>query len=459
MRDARLPALQSLLRREGALTARAIGTALGISQPTVSRLVAAAGDDIVRIGRARATCYAWARRVGRAGTRWPVYRIGPDAKAQPLGELTALGDGGHRFEPAVAGAMWCRPPFDDGVFPGLPWFLDDQRPQGFLGRAFARRVGERIGAPADLSRWQTDDILLALLHHGDDSPGDLVLGETALQRALQGTLHPADVIAPDARAAAYPARADAALRGEDVGSSAGGEQPKFVAILRLADGGHDEAIVKFSDRAAPGAASRWADLLRCEHLAGTVLRRQGIAAADSELLDADGRVFLQSSRFDRTPMLGRRGVVSLAAVDAAFHGHGRIEWWRYARQLEDDGWLAADQARRLRLLAWFGALIGNNDMHLGNAALMLADDLPLALAPAYDMLPMAFRPASSGEVVDRDVRLPLPPPEHAADWHEAATWAADFWARATDEDTLSAPFRDIAAHMRAQLSQARTRVA
>jgi hypothetical protein len=34
--------------------------------------------------------------------------------------------------------------------PGLSWFLDDQRPQGFLGRAFARRVAEDIGAWPDL---------------------------------------------------------------------------------------------------------------------------------------------------------------------------------------------------------------------------------------------------------------------------------------------------------------------
>lgn len=42
-------------------------------------------------------------------------------------------------------------------------------------------------------------------------------------------------------------------------------------------------------------------------------------------------------------------------------------------------------------------------MHLGNAGLVLdnARPLALALAPAYDVLPMAFRPAGNGKVVKR----------------------------------------------------------
>lgn len=443
MDTSRLSQLLSLLRRDGPLPARDIGQHLGISQPTVSRLLADAGDRVVRIGRARATRYAAARGVARVGSRWPLYRIDPEARPVHLGELRALAGESFHFEPARPLPAFLHAPFGDGLLPGLPWFLDDQRPQGFLGRAFVQRVAGDIGAPTDLLRWQPDDVLLALLRHGHDQPGDLVVGEAALQAALQATASDEGLLTPPDRGARYPAMAEAALRGEAPGSSAGGEQPKFLLDLQDVTGVR-ALIVKFSDRIDTPAGRRWADLLHCEHMAADVLEAHGIAAARSDIVEADGRVFLESTRFDRTPMRGRRGFVSLAPLDAAFHGHGRIDWWRYADQLQGDGWLDADDARRLRLLGWFGALIGNSDMHLGNAGLMLTDEQPLALAPAYDMLPMMFRPLASGEVVERDFNAPPPLPEQHEPWLLAADAAQAFWARVAGSDAISVGFRGIA---------------
>lgn len=449
--------LEDLLHRNGPLTAAALGQALGVSQPSVSRLLAAAGDRIVRIGRARASRYALGHDIARAGSRWPLYRIDSEGRGESLGELRALHGGDFHFEPAHPMPAFLHGAFTDGLFPGLPWFLDDQRPQGFLGRAFVRRVAADIGAPDDLVRWQADDVVLALLRHGEDEPGDLVLGEDALQRALKAMLSP-DVIALSERATRYPEFAEVALAGEDIGSSAGGEQPKFTALLREASGVR-AVIVKFSERTTTPAGERWADLLQCEHLAGAVLREHGIAAAESEIVHADGRVFLQSTRFDRMPALGRRGLVSLAALDAAYYGHGRIDWWKFAPQLQRDGWLAADDARTLALRGWFGALIGNSDMHLGNASLILADARPLALAPSYDMLPMALRPASTGEIVPRTLDIPAPLPEHHTDWLSAADMAMRFWTRVAASEGITATFRDIAAMQLQKLDAARRRFA
>ena len=449
--------IEDLLRREGPLTAAALGQALGVSQPTISRQIASAGARIVRIGRARASRYALSRDIARAGSRWPLYRIDAEGSGAALGELRALHGGGFHFEPGLPLPAFLHGDFADGLFPGLPWFLDDQRPQGFMGRAFVRRVAGDIGAPDDLLRWQADDVVLALLRHGQDEPGDLVLGQDSLQRALQATLA-ADAIAPTARMSRYPELADAALAGEGVGSSAGGEQPKFTALLDD-EGGYRAVIVKFSERTSTPAGQRWADLLRCEHLAGTVLREHGIAAADSVLLEADGRVFLQSTRFDRTPALGRCGLVSLAALDAAYYGHGRIDWWKFAPQLQRDGWLTADDARVLALRGWFGALIGNSDMHLGNVSLALADTRPLALAPSYDMLPMALRPASTGEVVPRALEIVPPLPEHRAAWTEAARMASAFWRRGAADAQLSSGLRRIADEQQRKLEAAVARFA
>jgi hypothetical protein len=247
------------------------------------------------------------------------------------------------------------------------------------------------------------------------------------------------------------------LRGDPVGSSTAGEQPKFTTTLRDSDG-YRSVIVKFSERNDTPGGQRWADLLHCEHLASAVLRTHGHSAAESEIVHADGRTFLQSTRFDRTPVLGRAGYVSLAALDAAFYGHATIEWWRVAETLRRDGWLNGEHAARLRVLGLFGALIGNTDMHLGNAALVLADAPPLSLAPAYDMLPMRFRPAASGEVVEREYEVLLPAPELHEEWRLAATIAGDFWHQAATDQQLSVGFRAIAERARAKLANAVTRL-
>lgn len=455
MADARTAQLEGLLRQRGPLTAAALGQALGVSQPTVSRLLASADARIVRIGRARASRYALGRAIARAGSRWPLYRIDGKGRSHSLGELRALHGGGFHFESLHPMPAFLHGQFADGLFPGLPWFLDDQRPQGFLGRAFVRRVAAGIGAPDDPVRWQADDVVLALLRHGEDEPGDLVLGEDGLQRALQAMLAPGAMTMSE-RAVRYPELADAALAGEDIGSSAGGEQPKFTALLQ--DGtGCRAVIVKFSERTTTPAGERWADLLQCEHLAGETLRTHGIAAAESELLHADGRAFLQSTRFDRTPVLGRHGLISLAALDAAYYGHGRIDWWKFAPQLHRDGWLTADDARALSILGWFGALIGNTDMHLGNASLVLADTRPPRLAPGYDMLPMALRPASSGEVVPRTLE-PVPPlPEQHAPWSEAARMAQEFWRRVEGRAGISIDMSRMAGEQARKLEAAISR--
>lgn len=453
MDESRWTRLELFLTRKGLVRAADIAQELGVNQSTVSRLLADAGARVVRIGRARAARYALTRHIGRAGSHWPLYRINPEGRSERLGELHALGGEQIWFETSGPRPAFLHGDFANGVFPGLPWFLDDQRPQGFLGRAFGRRVAADINANPDILLWNVDDILLALLRHGDDAPGDLVLGETSLQRALQRIIEPTDGVRANDRENEYPRRAEAALRGEDFGSSAGGEQPKFALTLRDGEAVRP-VIVKFSERTETPGARRWADLLIAEHLAGVALREFGLAAAESEILKAGGRFFLQSTRFDRTPAGGRSGFVSLAALDAAYYGHVRIDWWRFAPELERDGWIDAESARHLRLYSWFGTLIANSDMHLANAALQLTDERPLRLLPAYDMLPMQFRPAPSGEVIERHYDIVLPTPEHRDDWQDAARIALQFWERTRDDSRISPEFRALVDEARSALDRA-----
>ena len=75
---ARHPTLDRLLgalRARRLASARELGNALGASQPSISRWLAAAGDQVVRIGQARSSRYAAVRNVRGLGERWPLYRI------------------------------------------------------------------------------------------------------------------------------------------------------------------------------------------------------------------------------------------------------------------------------------------------------------------------------------------------------------------------------------------------
>jgi hypothetical protein len=381
----------------------------------------------------------------------------PDATLEELGTLHLLRNERFQFVPGGEHPNLMRPVERvPGHFPGLPWFLDDLRPQGFLGRTLAHRQGARLGVPDDLNRWTLRDILLAMIRTGGTGIGDLLPGRHAVDLALAECAAPSDAVAAGDRRARYAEWALAALAGEDVGSSPGGEQPKFTATVTT-PGGRQAVLVKFAVPDPGQAARRWADLLACEHLALQCLRAAGLSAATSELIDAEGYTCLEVQRFDRTPdVLGRRGFVSLLALDAAFVGDGARDWSLAAERLADIGWITVDSATRVARLWWFGRLIGNSDMHAGNLGFHLADAGPLALAPAYDMLPMSLAPSRTGAA-----RTPTPiqpgAPERSGQvphlsW--AAEAAAHFWGEVAGSDLVRDPeLRAIAMRNRAEVAR------
>lgn len=422
---------------------------LGIARPTLSRLVADAGGKIARLGRTRATAYA-VRQATAAGSDWPLFRMREDGALEELGHVVALS--GDTFHVQLEGDRpnLARPPEGDikGFFPGLPWYLDDLRPQGFLGRTFAHRRGRDLGLPEDLNRWQLGDTLRALVRAGGTDIGDLLLGGDAIAGALAAMDAPPDRVPADEREIRYPRWATSALEGEDVGSSPGGEQPKFTATVERG-GGRYAALVKFALPGAGEAAERWADLLVCEHLALEVLREGGMSAAASSLIHTESHTFLEVQRFDRTPdVLGRRGFVSLLALSAAFVGDVTADWAEVGEQLLAQRWIDQDAATGMGRLHAFGRLIGNTDMHQGNIGFHLVDRGPLPLAPAYDMLPMSLAPSRTG-VLRATTALNAIVPARAGQlaylqW--AAPLARDYWERVATSDLLrSEVLRQVAA--------------
>lgn len=447
--------LLDALRLRRVASARELGAALGASQPSISRALAAAGARVVRVGQARRSRYAAVREVRGLGTHWPLYRIDERGQPREFGELTALHGDGCLVATGTP-PDWLQGEFADGLFPGLPWFLDDQRPQGFLGRQFAQRWSRELGLSGDILRWNEDAVLAALLLHGEDAPGDFVLGDTALERALRNE---PEAIPAAARGEYYAQLAQAALGGELVGSAAAGEQPKFTTCVREADGSLRHVIVKFGEPAdAHPGARRWADLLTCEHLATELLAEHGHASARTELVVSQGWLCLEATRFDRIGAHGRRGFVTLAAWSDAHDGE-RDDWAAAAARMRQAGWIDDAALEQVRLRWWFGHLTANTDMHFGNLGFFLGDTLPLQLAPSYDMLPMLYRPAASGTVVARAFDPPPPTPAALPYWREAAALASLYWQRVAAHSGISGDFRRLADANHATLRQRRQRFA
>ena len=126
-------------------------------------------------------------------------------------------------------------------------------------------------------------------------------------------------------------------------------------------------------------------------------------------------------------------------MNAAFIGSNSFDWTVLATRLTQARLLDAADAYRITLLWWYGRLIGNADMHLGNLSFWPRDRL--VLAPAYDMLPMLYAPLPGGELPAREFSSPLPLPGQREAWSESAEAAIVFWGRAASDGSISASFR------------------
>ena len=327
------------------------------------------------------------------------------------------------------------------------------QPQGFLGRAFARASHAELEVPPHPGEWSDDDVLHVLARRGEDCSGHMVVGEASLRRHQQQRLRTDDPLADDQVACAYVAAATQAASQGGAGSSAGGEFPKFTARRALAGAATAEVIVKFSGVADAPSTPRWADLLVCEHLA---LRRvpalgAGCTAA-TRLVQAGGRSFLESERFDRVGAWGRRPSVSLRALNGHLLGLASQDWRRHAARLAALGLIDATTVGAIVRLWWCGRLVANNDMHLGNLSFHPQAGR-LHLAPAYDVLPMAFAPLPGGEVPETSWDFELPMPAEFAAWQAAADAALLFWADAASDVRISTGFRARASARASALAQ------
>ena len=154
----------------GILRASDLRERLGVSPATLMRMVRDAGPDVLRIGRARATQYAWRQAWQHLdSSRFPVFRVTESGAAVSAGTLMTLAGRQSAWMP------------EGHVVDGLPIELMDAAPSGFLGRHFAA-VHADLRLPPRLADWSDHHILLAMSRRGEDLPGNLIAGEESFTR-------------------------------------------------------------------------------------------------------------------------------------------------------------------------------------------------------------------------------------------------------------------------------------
>jgi hypothetical protein len=278
--------------------------------------------------------------------------------------------------------------------------------------------------------WSDHHILLAMSRRGEDLPGNLLVGDESFDRwqALESVVR---------TRREYPELAVATIAGHPPGSSAGGERPKFGVLV---DGRH--VLVKFAARGEAGdvVGRRWCDLLVLEALALSVVSSRGVSAAQANLVESPSHWFLESERFDRVGVRGRLAVLSLAAV----YDDVADSWARAAVRLREAGRLGENDARHLRWLDAFGALIANTDRHQYNIV-FFAEGSSLHLAPAFDQVSMRYAPSADGQVLSQVLPVPHATADTLDVWDDARMAAGEFWRRASDDGRVSADVRRLCA--------------
>jgi HipA-like C-terminal domain len=425
MDDPDAAALLARLTQRGWATSGELQAVLGKSQATVSRLLGALAPRLLVLGAGRRTRYALPQPIVGLAATHPLHWVHEDGRIEAWGSVSFVV--GQRVHVAARGIEL------QGVN-ALPWLLAPLRGEGFIGRLQAQRFAAH-GLDRDPARWPLEHQLFAALHT-PDGPGALVLGEPRAQ--APSPPHAADLDAlADNVASTLPA-----------GSSAGGEQAKF--LTRRADDGA-AVLVKFTPPRGTPFGERWHDLLHAEALALAVLAEHGVAVAHARVIETARRSYLESLRFDRVGPTGRRHAVPLWAAHEAFVAGPRQHWAATCEALAAQRRLPPHAAGQARALQQFGRLIGNSDMHFGNLSLLVepadAASGRFTLAPVYDMLPMRWRPDAASGALDL---LPFTPEPFDLQ-SPARAVAQAFWERAVQHAPLSRGFRGLAREMYARV--------
>jgi HipA-like C-terminal domain len=408
----------ALLARGEPLTAAQLAAATQKSISSISLAVQKLGDRVHRIGAARSTRYALKKDISGLVAQQQLRWLGNQSNGFASAYFTYLaGDWLH---------VVCHT--NDGRHQEwltqhqLPWFLSTLKPQGFLGRKLALWLPHLPGDPAQWSLAQ----LLHSLTRISDPIGAVAVSSTSARPAH---LRIASLAQRDAQ---FDSLANEDQTLPPAGSSAAGEQPKFVAYIL-----GQSCIVKFTPPRGTPFGQRWRALLMLEKLALDILQSHAIPSAGTEIVQTQRRTYLQSARFDRDVEHGTRHIVAIAALHEEFVEGSWTNWVKTSEALAKNGMITAGELSQVASIFAFGHYIGNTDMHSGNLSFFVDDVIApkIRLAPVYDMLPMMWKPdIHQGALSDSPVRPQRMPTGFAAEQAQARGWAMEFWEQAAQLD-------------------------
>jgi len=370
----------------GPSTSKEIQVATGLSQSSVARQIREMGDRVIQLKKGRSIRYAATCNAFGGNDKLHLSMVDAYGDTVLIAFIRPLRHGGFFLEPVTDIPPLLLGENNDGLYDDLPYFLFDLRPQGFLGRQIAQEIASQSDDfPTNPRHWNTNHIGRYLTSNGDDLPGNFKFGEQTLLRVRRKPV----IILDEG----YPALADSVMSGSIPGSSAGGEQPKFTA---LNSNSLSHVIVKFSPQGDNDIANRWRDILITEYHAAKIINSRIFPAAETRLIEMRERLFLETRRFDRSGEYGRKSMISLQSIDAEFTGLGS-NWPQVLNALFKKKMISERDVFNAESLWYFGCLINNTDMHLGNLSLAIEGGV-FRLLPLYDMCSMGFAPKSGGEI-------------------------------------------------------------
>jgi HipA-like C-terminal domain len=410
-------AIAALLARGEPLTAAQLAAATGKSVSSISLAIGKLGNRVHRIGAARSTRYALAKDILGLTPKQQLRWLGHSDAGFASAQLTYLANDWLHVA-CQAGDGRSREWLTEHR---LPWFLSSLKPQGYLGRRLARWLPQ---LPSDPAHWSLAQLLYSLQHISDP------IGAVAMEQTAARPAHPriSSLAERDAQFDALASEDSAQL---PAGSSAAGEQPKFIVnVLAQA------SIVKFTPPQGTPFGQRWRALLMLEKLALDSLQSHGVTSANSEIVQTQRRTYLQSARFDRDAKQGARHLVAIAAVHDEFVKKSWMNWVDSSEALAKLGLITGQELSQIATIFAFGHYIGNTDMHSGNLSFFVDDVIKpkIRLAPVYDMLPMMWKPDPHHGLSDSPVRQQFMPAGFAAEQTQAREWAIEFWEQAEQLD-------------------------
>src|ERR1700730_10833390 len=199
------------LLRSGPKASPDLVQALGGSASTVLRNLRSLERErrIVRMGKTRGARYALRRAIATIGSDWPIYRVDETGAAHTLGTLQAIESNTYYVTAGPARIQ--------GLFDGIPYFLQDAWPGGFLGCVVPNAYPD-LALPTRVVDWTDEHFLVYLTRWAADTTGALIVGSESMDRHLSGAQQ-TPVVSENARATEYPRFAVQAMNGTPPGSS------------------------------------------------------------------------------------------------------------------------------------------------------------------------------------------------------------------------------------------------